>query len=229
MAVLLPGAYLHLRETRPPPVAALRAAGVPMAVATDCNPGTSPLASLTTAMNLACTLFGLTPAEALAGATRHAARALGLADRGQLAVGLRADLCLWNAEHPAELRRGSVAVPRSPRASWPEPSTMHRPADLTLWHGRADAEEGPRALRWHQVIRPLADGDAPGLALLGFACDAGVARNQGRAGAAEGPAALRRALANLAWHGDRAGLGRRRRGGGGGGAGGRAGASSARR
>jgi imidazolonepropionase len=74
-----------------------------MAVATDCNPGTSPLASLTTAMNLACTLFRLTPAEALAGATRHAARALGLTDRGRLAVGLRADLALWNADHPAEL------------------------------------------------------------------------------------------------------------------------------
>ncbi len=103
VAVLLPGAFLHLRETHAPPVAALRAAGVPMAVATDCNPGTSPLASLTTAMNLACTLLGLTPAEALAGATRAAARALGLADRGQLAVGLRADLALWNADHPAEL------------------------------------------------------------------------------------------------------------------------------
>jgi imidazolonepropionase len=103
VAVLLPGAYLHLRDTRPPPVAALRAAGVSMAVATDCNPGTSPLASLTTAMNLACTLFRLTPAEALAGATRHAARALGLADRGTLQVGRRADLALWNADHPAEL------------------------------------------------------------------------------------------------------------------------------
>ena len=103
VAVLLPGAFLHLRETRTPPVAALRAAGVPLAVATDCNPGTSPLASLTTAMNLSCTLFGLTPAEALAGATRQAARALGLADRGQLDVGLRADLALWNADHPAEL------------------------------------------------------------------------------------------------------------------------------
>ena len=110
MAVLLPGAFLHLRETRRPPVAALRAAGVPMAVATDWNPGTSPLGSLTTAMNLACTLFGLTPAEALAGATRHAARALGLADRGTLAVGLRADLCLWNLEHPAELA-ASLAIP----------------------------------------------------------------------------------------------------------------------
>jgi len=77
---------------------------------------------------------------------------------------------------------------------------MHRPADLSLWAGRADAEEGPRAIRWHQSVRPLLDGVAPGLALLGFACDAGVERNHGRPGAAEGPAALRRALANLAWH-----------------------------
>jgi formiminoglutamase len=76
---------------------------------------------------------------------------------------------------------------------------MLKPADLALWSGRADAEEGPRAQRWHQGIRPLLDAAAPGLALLGFACDAGVARNHGRPGAAEGPAALRRALANLAW------------------------------
>lgn len=76
---------------------------------------------------------------------------------------------------------------------------MHRPADLALWAGRADAEEGPRALRWHQAIRPLLDAAAPGMALLGFACDAGVERNHGRPGAAEGPAALRRAMANLAW------------------------------
>jgi formiminoglutamase len=76
---------------------------------------------------------------------------------------------------------------------------MHRPADLALWTGRADPEEGPRALRWHQTIRPLLDAAAPGMALLGFACDAGVSRNQGRPGAAEGPAALRRALASLAW------------------------------
>ena len=110
VAVLLPGAFLHLRETRRPPVDALRAAGVPMAVATDWNPGTSPLGSLPTAMNLACTLFGLTPAEALAGATRDGARALGLADRGVLAPGLRADLCLWNLGHPAELA-ASLSVP----------------------------------------------------------------------------------------------------------------------
>ncbi len=110
VAVLLPGAYLHLRETRPPPVAALRAAGVPMAVATDLNPGTSPLGSITAAMNLACTLFGLTPAEALAGATRHGARALGLLDRGVLAPGRRADLALWDVEHPADLC-GRLALP----------------------------------------------------------------------------------------------------------------------
>jgi formiminoglutamase len=77
---------------------------------------------------------------------------------------------------------------------------MHRPADPTRWQGRLDPEEGPRALRWHQQVRPLAPGAAPGLALLGFACDEGVRRNQGRVGAVEGPAALRRALAGLAWH-----------------------------
>lgn len=103
VAVLLPGAFYTLGETQAPPVAALRAAGVPMAVATDCNPGSSPLLSLPLAMNMACTLFRLTPEEALAGATRHAARALGLADRGTIAPGQRADLAVWEAGHPAEL------------------------------------------------------------------------------------------------------------------------------
>jgi imidazolonepropionase len=103
VAVILPGAFYTLRQTQMPPIAALRAAGVPMAVATDLNPGSSPLASLTLAMNMACTLFRLTPEEALSGTTSHAARALGLADRGTIAPGLRADLCVWNADHPAEL------------------------------------------------------------------------------------------------------------------------------
>lgn len=80
---------------------------------------------------------------------------------------------------------------------------MHRPAEPTRWQGRLDADEGPRARRWHQEVRPLLAGAPPGVALLGFACDEGVRRNQGRVGAAEGPPALRRALADLAWHGDR--------------------------
>lgn len=103
VAVILPGAFYTLRETRLPPIAALRAAGVPMAVATDCNPGTAPLTSLLLAMNMACTLFRLTPEEALAGATREAARALGLADCGRVAPGLRGDLAIWDVAHPAEL------------------------------------------------------------------------------------------------------------------------------
>jgi imidazolonepropionase len=104
VAVLLPGAYYFLRETRQPPIAALRAAAVPMAVATDCNPGTSPMTSLLLAMNMACTLFRLTPQEALAGATRHAAQALGIADAtGTLALGKRADLALWAISRPADL------------------------------------------------------------------------------------------------------------------------------
>lgn len=103
VAVILPGAFYAIRETQAPPVALLRQHGVPMAVATDMNPGSSPMTSLLLAMNMACTLFRLTPEEALRGATQHAARALGFNDRGTLAPGLRADLAVWNADHPAEL------------------------------------------------------------------------------------------------------------------------------
>jgi len=103
VAVLLPGAFYTLRDTQLPPVEALRRHGVPMAVATDCNPGTSPLLSLRLAANMACTLFRLAPEEALRGVTVNAARALGLHDRGTLAVGQRADLVTWNVRQPAEL------------------------------------------------------------------------------------------------------------------------------
>jgi len=103
VAVILPGAFYTLRETRMPPIDLLRRHGVPMVVATDMNPGSSPMTSLLLAMNMACTLFRMTPAEALAGATTHAARALGLTDRGRLASGQIADLAVWNCGHPAEL------------------------------------------------------------------------------------------------------------------------------
>ena len=103
VAVLLPGAFHVLRETTLPPLDAFRAHGVPMAVATDCNPGTSPLQSLRLAMSLACTHFRLTPEEALRGATVHAAQALGLRDRGCLAVGQRADFVRWRIGQPAQL------------------------------------------------------------------------------------------------------------------------------
>ncbi len=103
VAVLLPGAYYFLRDTKLPPVQALRDAGVPMAVATDHNPGSSPCTSLLLMLNMACTLFRLTPEEAWRGVTVHAARALGLADRGTLAAGQRADFVVWNAEHPREM------------------------------------------------------------------------------------------------------------------------------
>jgi imidazolonepropionase len=103
VAVLLPGAFYALRETRLPPIATLRGQHVAMAIATDCNPGTSPLLSLRLAAGMACTLFRLTPEEALRGVTVHAARALGLPDRGTLEVNQRADLVVWNVRRPAEL------------------------------------------------------------------------------------------------------------------------------
>ena len=103
VAVLLPGAFYTLRETKLPPVQGLRDADVPIAVATDCNPGTSPLTSVLLAMNMAATLFRLTPAECLSGVTRNAARALGLGDRGVIAAGRRADLAIWDVRAPAEL------------------------------------------------------------------------------------------------------------------------------
>jgi len=104
VAVLLPGAFYFLRETQLPPIDKLRAAGVALAVAGDCNPGTSPIASPLTALNMACTLFRLTPEEALAGMTREAARALGLQDEiGTLEVGKACDLAIWDVTRPAEL------------------------------------------------------------------------------------------------------------------------------
>ena len=104
VAVLLPGAFYFLRGKQAPPVQMLRHHGVPVAIATDCNPGSSPLSSMLLAMNMACTLFRLTPEEALAGATCHAARALGMADsHGSLAVGMAADFAVWDVESPAEL------------------------------------------------------------------------------------------------------------------------------
>jgi imidazolonepropionase len=104
VAVLLPGAYLSLAETQPPPIEALRESRVPMAVASDCNPGTAPICSLRTAMMLASRLFHMTPLECLSGVTREAARALGLsADRGTLEVGKRADIAIWDIDHPRDL------------------------------------------------------------------------------------------------------------------------------
>jgi imidazolonepropionase len=103
VATILPGAFYAIRETQAPPITLLRQHGVPMAVSTDMNPGSSPMCSLLLAMNMACTLFRLTPEEALRGATLNAARALGLSDRGTLAPGQRADLAVWNADTPAEL------------------------------------------------------------------------------------------------------------------------------
>jgi imidazolonepropionase len=103
VAVLLPGAFYYLREKQLPPVAALRQARVPIAIATDLNPGSSPVHSLLATMNMACVLFGLTPEEALMGVTVNGARALGLHDRGIIAAGMKADLALWDVERPGDL------------------------------------------------------------------------------------------------------------------------------
>jgi imidazolonepropionase len=135
VAMLLPGAFHFLRETKLPPIAALREAGVPMAVSTDHNPGTSPTLSLPLMIHLACVDFRLTPEEAVRGATVNAARALGLADRGRLATGLRADFALWELEHPRELAywfghplcRGTIVGAHAGMTPPPAPSTALRP------------------------------------------------------------------------------------------------------
>ncbi|MFK8033816.1 MAG: imidazolonepropionase [Hyphomicrobiales bacterium] len=103
IAVVLPGAFYTLRETQAPPIDLLRSHGVPIAIATDSNPGSSPLTSLLLTMNMACTLFRLTPEEALAGVTRHAAKALGLPNAGTIEVGQIANLAVWDVQHPSEL------------------------------------------------------------------------------------------------------------------------------
>ena len=111
VAVLLPGAFYFLRETRLPPIGLLRQHQVPMALSTDCNPGSSPCTSLLLMLNMACTLFRFTPEEALSGVTRHAAQALGLAERGVLAPGMRADFVVWQVQHPAALAYAMGANP----------------------------------------------------------------------------------------------------------------------
>jgi imidazolonepropionase len=117
VAVLLPGAFYCLGETVKPPIAELRRLGVPMAVSTDANPGSSPCTSLLLMLNMACTLFGLTPEEALAGVTRNAAAALGMAaDRGTLETGKRADLAIFDIEEPAELAYWMGGRPCTERA-----------------------------------------------------------------------------------------------------------------
>ena len=103
VAVLLPGAFYTLRETQLPPLLDLRNEKVPIAIATDCNPGSSPLTSILLTMNMACTLFQMTPQETLAGVTKNAAKALGKKDSGTIVIGNRADLCIWDVKHPAEL------------------------------------------------------------------------------------------------------------------------------
>ena len=162
VAVLLPGAFYFLRETKLPPLAALRAAGVPIAIASDHNPGSSPGLSLLLMINMACTLFRLTPEEALRGVTVHGARALGLADRGTLAAGQRADFAVWDLEHPNELAYwfGQQPVPcassSAARSAWDEAQP------------RIDREVSmARTCRWYNDgSRPKADSEGRSLAGL---------------------------------------------------------------
>lgn len=116
VAVMLPGAFYFLNEKQLPPIEALRQHKVPMAVATDLNPGSSPLASILTAMNMACTLFKLTPEEALRGCTVHAAKALAKDNKGKLEAGMDADICMWDIEHPSELAYGINLI--KPSSVW---------------------------------------------------------------------------------------------------------------
>ena len=141
-----PGAFYALRETRLPPVAELRRAGVPMAIATDCNPGSSPALSLLLMMNMACHLFRLTPEECLAGVTRCAARALGLeSDRGTLEAGKRADLVTWDISEPAEL---TYWMGGNPMVSVVSGGKHHRPP-------AASTLDQVRSGRPRQAARPL--------------------------------------------------------------------------
>ncbi|USE37572.1 imidazolonepropionase [Endozoicomonas sp. SCSIO W0465] len=203
VATLLPGAFYFLRETKLPPVDGLREAGVPIAIATDLNPGTSPLASIRLMMNMACTLFRMTPSEALAGCTRNAAQALGLQEKtGRIKEGLDADLLLWPVSHPASLAAGLTGISPSLiiKSGQIVKSTISSNQSFS-WSGRIDQEtDSQAAQRWHQKVRPYAPGGEKGVALLGFESDEGVRRNQGRPGAAKGPDHIRQALTNLPWN-----------------------------
>lgn len=207
VATLLPGAFYYLRETRHPPIERLREEGIPIAIATDLNPGTSPLASIRLMMNMACTLFRLTPSEALAGCTRHAAQAVGLDNNlGMILPGMTADLILWPIDHPSTLAAGLTGHRPSLRIKNGKitHSSLKEPLKETttnIWSGRTDHEHNPTAaLRWHQKVQTYPKGDSGGMALVGFACDEGVRRNKGRPGAAKAPDSIRRALANLPWN-----------------------------
>lgn len=204
VATLLPGAFYCLRETRLPPVEQLRAEGILMAIATDLNPGTSPLSSIRLMMNMACTLFRMTPAESLAGCTRNAAKALGLGDKtGMIRAGMAASLVLWPVTHPAAIAADLTGNKPSAIIHNGEITTTTMPVTINpeIWTGRIDNEAIPElSQRWHQKIQGWnPETSSGGVALVGFASDEGVKRNKGRPGAAKGPDAIRKALAPLPW------------------------------
>ncbi len=204
VATLLPGAFYYLRETKRPPINELKQAGIPIALATDLNPGTSPLASLRLMMNMGCTLFNLTPSEALASVTCNAAKALGMQQKlGMIKAGMRASLALWPISHPSSLAANMAG--NNPVMVMANGEFLHcdRPLEnRTVWQGRVDQEEHQAlAQRWHQNVKPFSKGDSKGgSALLGFPCDEGVRRNKGRQGAVKSPDLIRQALASLPWN-----------------------------
>ena len=203
VATLLPGAFYYLRETKLPPVNELKKAGVAMALATDLNPGTSPLASLRLMMNMGCTLFGLTPSEALAAVTRNAAKALGMEQQlGMIKAGMKASLALWPVAHPSALAANMAGnSPVMVMANGQLIQCQLTMEKLSAWQGRTDREQHPElALRWHQNVQPFTDHSKSGVTLLGFSCDEGVRRNKGRQGAALAPDQIRQALASLPWN-----------------------------
>ena len=148
VGVILPGAFYTLCETQAPPIELLRKHGVPMALATDCNPGSAPMTSLLLTMNMGCTLFRMTPEEALKGVTSHAAQALGQADCGRIAPGQRADLAVWDVTHPAELAYRVGFNPLHARIFWRHPVTT-----LTLTPGAVTLQQLEHVFREECAVR----------------------------------------------------------------------------
>ena len=199
VAVLLPGAFYLLRETQYPPIESLIKHGVRIALSSDLNPGTSPALSLRLMLNMGSTLFRLTPEQALAGVTIHAAQALGLEQtHGSLEQGKVADFVAWDIEHPSEIVYWLGGdLPKRVVQHGQEVIFKRCHMNHTFkWQGRHDGE-GEAHQRIHHIVNTTQHAE---FALIGFSSDEGVKRNKGRVGAADAPDAIRTQLANLPIH-----------------------------